>query len=128
MFDWVLNTSLKVFYQELALKQFTKFIGKHLQWSPTAGTFLWMLWNPSELALYRTAVNNCFWKKVIILDHYVKNVQLLSYLWSVFSCIRTEYRKIRTRNNSVFGHFSRSWWVTKCKNFCWNKFPGNIFL
>ena len=28
--------------------------------------------------------------------------------WSVFSCIRTEYRKIRTRNNSVFGHFSRS--------------------
>ena len=23
---------------------------------------------------------------------------------------RTEYRKIRTRNNSVFGHFSRSDW------------------
>ena len=31
-----------------------------------------------------------------------------SYFWSVFSCIRTEYRKIRTRNNSVFGHFSRT--------------------
>ena len=37
-----------------------------------------------------------------------------TYFWSVFSCIRTEYgdfftyRKIRTRNNSVFGHFSRS--------------------
>ena len=38
--------------------------------------------------------------------------------WSVFSCIRTEYGdirskysylvQIRTRNNSVFGHFSRS--------------------
>ena len=40
--------------------------------------------------------------------------------WSVFSCIRTEYgdilnlnilsecRKIRTRKNSLFGHFSRS--------------------
>ena len=27
---------------------------------------------------------------------------------SVFSCIRTEYGKIRTRNNSVFGHFSSS--------------------
>ena len=30
------------------------------------------------------------------------------FFWSVFSCIRTEYRKIRTRKNSVFGHFSRS--------------------
>ena len=40
--------------------------------------------------------------------HCVKSVQIQSYFWSVFSCIRTEYRKIRTRNNSVFGHFSRS--------------------
>ena len=40
--------------------------------------------------------------------HCVKSVQIRSYLWSVFSFIRTEYRKIRTRNNSVFGHFSRS--------------------
>ena len=45
----------------------------------------------------------------------VKNVQIRSYFWFVFSCIRTEYgdllvriQKIRTRNNSVFGHFSRS--------------------
>ena len=30
------------------------------------------------------------------------------FFWSVFSCIRTEYRKIPTRKNSVFGHFSRS--------------------
>ena len=36
------------------------------------------------------------------------------FFWSVFSCIRTEYgdlgskyRKIRTRKNSLFGHFSR---------------------
>ena len=27
---------------------------------------------------------------------------------TLFSCIQSEYRKIRTRNNSVFGHFSRS--------------------
>ena len=40
--------------------------------------------------------------------HCVKCVQIRSYFWSVFSCIRTEYRKIRTRNNSLFGHFSRS--------------------
>ena len=26
-------------------------------------------------------------------------------LWSVFSCIQLKYRKIRTRKNSVFGHF-----------------------
>ena len=49
-------------------------------------------------------------------DHYcVKSDQIRSYFWSVFSCIRTkylrlqsEYRKIWTRNNSAFGHFSGS--------------------
>ena len=30
------------------------------------------------------------------------------FFWFVFSCIQTEYRKIRTRKNSVIGHFSRS--------------------
>ena len=40
--------------------------------------------------------------------HFVKRVQIRGYFWSVFSCIRTEYRKIRNKNNSVFGLFSRS--------------------
>ena len=40
--------------------------------------------------------------------HCVKCVQIRSYFWSVFFCVRTEYRKIRTRNNSVFGLISRS--------------------
>ena len=40
--------------------------------------------------------------------HCVKSVQIWSYFWSVFFCIRTECRKIRTKNNSVFGHFSHS--------------------
>ena len=40
--------------------------------------------------------------------HCVKNVQIRSYFWSVFSW--TEYRKIRTRNNSVFRHFWPSVW------------------
>ena len=31
-----------------------------------------------------------------------------SSFWSLFSCIQTEYRKKRTRNNSVFRHLSRS--------------------
>ena len=31
-----------------------------------------------------------------------------SYFQSVFSCIHPQYRKMRIRNNSVFGQFSRS--------------------
>ena len=54
------------------------------------------------------------------MQHCVKSIQIRSYFWSVFSRIRNEYGyfvslriqsecgKIRTRNNSVFGHFSRS--------------------
>ena len=52
---------------------------------------------------YRTWELNC-----------VKSVQIRSYFWFVFSCISTEYRKVRTRNNSVFGHFSRSAPVEEC--------------
>ena len=40
----------------------------------------------------------------------VKSVQIPSNFWSVFSYIQSEYRKIRTRNNSVFGHFTQ-WWT-----------------
>ena len=36
--------------------------------------------------------------------HCVKSVQIQSFFWSVFSCIRTEYGPERF----VFGHFSRS--------------------
>ena len=43
--------------------------------------------------------------------HCVKSVRIWSYLWSVFSCIQYKYRKLWTRNNSVFGHFSRSDWL-----------------
>ena len=41
--------------------------------------------------------------------HCVKSVQIRSYFWSI-----QEYSKIRTRNNSVFGHFSRSALFSKC--------------
>ena len=56
--------------------------------------------------------------------HWVKSVQIRSYFWSVFSCVRTEYGDLRskvriqenlTRNNSVFGHFSRSEKILKIK-------------
>ena len=55
-------------------------------------------------------------------SHCLKSVQIRSYFWSVFSHIRTmeiyevslrtqsKCGKIRTRNNSVFGHF------TQCTN------------
>ena len=75
--------------------------------------------------------NNCHFKYRIHKNlvykfqcHWVKSVQIRSYFWSVFSCIRTEYgnllhnlriqseyKKIRTRNNSVFGHISRCVWT-----------------
>ena len=67
----------------------------------------------------------------------MKSVQRRSLFWSVFSCIRNEYRdllvnrvnlriqfecrKMQTRKKSVFGHFSRSEVVTrltKLNTFC----------
>ena len=42
------------------------------------------------------------------LNYCVKSVQIRSYFWSVLFCIRSEYRKIRTRKNSVSGLFSHS--------------------
>ena len=45
--------------------------------------------------------------------HCVESVQIRSFFWLVFSCIRTEYREIRTRKNFVSGHFSHSGGVAK---------------
>ena len=94
----------------------------------------------------------------------MKSVQIRSFFWSVFSCIRTEYslyspyseyspyspysrsirsissiqseyRKIRTRENSAFGHFSRIGKNLIRKSFlnylCGSslfKYPHDIFL
>ena len=41
---------------------------------------------------------NFYWKWQ---KHFVKSVQIWNFFWFVFSCIRT-------RKNSLFGHFSRS--------------------
>ena len=70
--------------------------------------------NPFFMAL------SLFHKSICSDPFCVKSAQIRSYFWSVFSCIRStieiygvnihiqsEYRKIRTRNNYVFGHFSR---------------------
>ena len=44
----------------------------------------------------------------MMLNHCVKSVQIRSYFWSVISCILTEYREIRTRNNTVLTYLSRN--------------------
>ena len=46
--------------------------------------------------------------------HCVKSVQIWSFFWSVFSCIRT-------RKKSVFGHFSRSFYDSV--RLLWWSFP-----
>ena len=59
-------------------------------------------------------------KETFTFLHYVKSVQIPSNFWSVFSAlglntkrcevslrIQSKCRKIKTRNYSVFGHFSR---------------------
>ena len=59
-----------------------------------------------------------FW----IWNHCVKSDQIWSFFWFVFFCIQTEYRKIRTRKNLVFRHFSCS----ECShqdNFILKKIP-----
>ena len=55
-------------------------------------------------------LHDCKCNMIIIsrVFHCVKSVQVRSFFWSVFSSIRTEHRKMRTRKDSVFGHFSRS--------------------
>ena len=44
-------------------------------------------------------------QKILALREKCPNTE---FFWSVFSCIQSEYRKIQTRKNFVFGYFSRS--------------------
>ena len=76
------------------------------------------------LCVYLGRYRNQISHTLLWMFHCVESVQIQSYFWSLFSCIRTEcgdllsnlriqceYRKIRARINSVFGHFSRSVYV-----------------
>ena len=73
-------------------------------------TVVWQLTkNKSTLIIHNVQLR-------LVLNHYslqpvnhcVESVHIRSFFWSVFSCIQTEYRKIRTGKNSVFWYFSRS--------------------
>ena len=65
-----------------------------------------------------------FWMIIQYNQNCVKSGQIPSFFWSVFSRTRSEYSlnfrvqreygKIRTRKNSLFGHFSRSGILNNC--------------
>ena len=74
------------------------------------------LWVMMNVSTYRRI--DCYY-------HCVKSAQIRSYFWSVFSSIQSEYRKLRTRNNSVFGHFSRSVYILNFKSFAYDTWPTN---
>ena len=62
-----------------------------------------LTWPKSQLYLQHS-ISLCHKLNIscdICFSHCVKSVRIASYFWSVFSCFRT-------RNNSVFGHFSRN--------------------
>ena len=71
-----------------------------------AQKFSWLLNQREEPVYYLYFIYNFYSTNVCL--PCLKSVQIRGYFWSLFSCARTEYRKIRTRNNSVFGHFSGS--------------------
>ena len=65
--------------------------------------------------------------------HLVKSVQIRSYFWSVFYSvnlrIQPEYREIRTRYNSVFGHFWRSINLGQKLSHCFTcLFPNALYI
>ena len=62
---------------------------------------------------YKIMDSTCFKRKF----HCLKSVHIRIYFWSVFSCIGTEYGKIRTRNNSVYVHFSHISWIIRAYQF-----------
>ena len=49
-----------------------------------------------------------FMAKLFMTKHCLKSVQIRSFSWSVFFCFQSEYWKIWTIKNAVFGQFSRS--------------------
>ena len=63
---------------------------------------------PLNFCRNRTFVQDNFINIFFRENHCGKNVQIQSFFWSAFSRIQSECGKIRTRKNSVFGHFSRS--------------------
>ena len=95
---------------------FWKFLGKRLWWRPFLVKFKFLKMDSVTgvfLSVFETPFYGCF--------HCVKSVQyrvfsgpyfhvfeLTTERYSISLRIQSEYGKIRTRKNSVFGHFLRS--------------------
>ena len=83
------------------------------QSSPALSNFPWFSYFlPNILSLIvETALSNNFYVKPenstsnSHFNYCLEIVQIRSFFWCLFFCIRTESRKIRTRKTSVIGHF-----------------------
>ena len=70
----------------------------------TLNNYVWLETNlPMQL---NQSCSWTFFGLIWVILHCVKSVQIRSFFWSVFFHIQAKYGKIRTRKNSVFGHFS----------------------
>ena len=110
---WLLSTIWNWRFQTRKLKQIWKFFTAificrkilvlHF-WHATLQSF------KNVIKIFVTILRNpkSLWIKNINDKNCEKSVQIRSFIWSVFSCIRTKYNKIRTRKISVFGQFSRT--------------------
>ena len=61
----------------------------------------WIHFQDFSKRTFKKGPKRTFVDNIVIHWYYVKSVQIRSFFWSVFFCIRT-------RKNSLFGHFSRS--------------------
>ena len=68
------------------------------------GSCLWWFECKNGDSITKKMTLNCYFQT----SYCVKSIQIRSFFWSVFSRIQSEYGKIRTGKNSVFGHFPRS--------------------
>ena len=122
----IVDAPVKIMLKVITLKLFVltsaEVESKHIQQAHPP-RFFHLHWNqrnskPRFRLIWLGIMENHLKEKCIgFITHCLKSVQVLSYFWSAFSCIRTkygglhiqsEYRKIRTRSNSVFGDLSRS--------------------
>ena len=111
-------------YLKDVMGNFAEFSRKHLCLNLFFSVFWWILWNLKEHLFCITATDNCFWLlAVLILVKGVFANETVNYdtkalrkkcpnskssYYGVNLRIQSKYRKIRTRKNSVFRHFSCS--------------------
>ena len=91
------NSEMKVFENIMVLKVCLNALGVAI--------------NGKTYKINRTTTRFVFEKKRTFFQPLRENCPNTEFFSSVFSCIQSEYRKIRARKNSVFGHISK---IDKC--------------